>query len=200
MKKLSETQTAAAKKKEWRSKVWEPYVEPRRFTQDNFLTSNKMIFDKVAKPPRGGACKGMDTSLFFPTPVNGSITRRELAMRAEAIAVCRTCPIRSKCLMYAIEWEPFGIWGGMTENQRRVLACFWDKVSHRVGQSGRKVTFWATKDPADYITDAQDQEFVKEVARENNLAQPSFVERGGFHTSGRRRSRQVLATPTRRRH
>lgn len=40
----------------------------------------------------------------------------------DAVAVCRACEIREACLTYALEHrEREGVWGGMTEHQRRRL-------------------------------------------------------------------------------
>lgn len=36
--------------------------------------------------------------------------------------LCAECPIRLKCLAYAVEAdEPYGVWGGMTTRERRRL-------------------------------------------------------------------------------
>jgi WhiB family redox-sensing transcriptional regulator len=56
-------------------------------------------------------CMGVDPELFFPE--RGSSTR-------EAKEVCRGCVVREECLDYAIaNGEKFGIWGGMSERERR---------------------------------------------------------------------------------
>ena len=56
-------------------------------------------------------CKGAEADLFFPE--RGASTRK-------AKAICRACSVQSKCLEYAIEnSEKFGIWGGMSERERR---------------------------------------------------------------------------------
>lgn len=59
------------------------------------------------------ACKNMDGNVFFP----------ERGVPAEtAKAVCRGCPVRLQCLEYALTAkERFGIWGGMSERERRRL-------------------------------------------------------------------------------
>jgi WhiB family redox-sensing transcriptional regulator len=58
-----------------------------------------------------GACRESDPDLFF------SGAREEEAL---ALAICASCPVRLECLDYALEArERFGIWGGMTEKQRR---------------------------------------------------------------------------------
>jgi len=56
-------------------------------------------------------CMGVDPDLFFPE--RGSSTR-------EAKEVCRGCVVREDCLEFAIaNGEKFGIWGGMSERERR---------------------------------------------------------------------------------
>jgi len=56
-------------------------------------------------------CMGVDPELFFPE--RGSSTR-------EAKEVCRGCVVRDDCLDFAIaNGEKFGIWGGMSERERR---------------------------------------------------------------------------------
>ena len=56
-------------------------------------------------------CMGVDPDLFFPE--RGASTR-------EAKEVCRGCVVREDCLDYAIRnGEKFGIWGGMSERERR---------------------------------------------------------------------------------
>ena len=57
------------------------------------------------------ACKGSDANLFFPE--RGASTR-------VAKAICRECAVRDECLDFAIDTgEKFGIWGGMSERERR---------------------------------------------------------------------------------
>jgi WhiB family redox-sensing transcriptional regulator len=58
-------------------------------------------------------CLGVDPDLFFPE--RGASTR-------EAKEVCRGCVVRADCLEYAlVNGEKFGIWGGMSERERRRL-------------------------------------------------------------------------------
>ncbi|MGA3353461.1 MAG: WhiB family transcriptional regulator [Acidimicrobiales bacterium] len=60
---------------------------------------------------RRANCMGVDPELFFPE--RGASTR-------EAKEVCRGCVVREDCLEFAIaNSEKFGIWGGMSERERR---------------------------------------------------------------------------------
>ena len=44
------------------------------------------------------------------------------ARQREARGFCRTCPVRTECLAHALDHRiEFGVWGGMTERQRRAL-------------------------------------------------------------------------------
>lgn len=56
---------------------------------------------------------GVDPEIFYPDRGGSS---------SEARAICSRCPVRAECLEYALEErEPFGIWGGTSERERRVL-------------------------------------------------------------------------------
>ena len=44
------------------------------------------------------------------------------AAQAKAAAICRDCPVVAECLADALDNQvEFGVWGGMTERQRRAL-------------------------------------------------------------------------------
>jgi WhiB family transcriptional regulator, redox-sensing transcriptional regulator len=66
------------------------------------------------------ACSGRDLSMFFhPTNERGST--RMLRDRS-AKRVCAGCSVRMECADYAIRArEPFGVWGGLTEEEREVI-------------------------------------------------------------------------------
>lgn len=56
-------------------------------------------------------CRGADADLFFPE--RGASTRK-------AKAICNACDVKLECLDFAIvQGEKFGIWGGMSERERR---------------------------------------------------------------------------------
>ncbi|WP_315096631.1 WhiB family transcriptional regulator [uncultured Cellulomonas sp.] len=58
-------------------------------------------------------CAQTDPEAFFPE--KGGSTR-------EAKKVCTGCDVRSECLEYALQNdERFGIWGGLSERERRKL-------------------------------------------------------------------------------
>jgi len=64
-----------------------------------------------------GACRSADPDLFFH-PQNERGLARSRRERA-AQAVCATCPVRIECADYAIRArEPYGVWGGLTEEDR----------------------------------------------------------------------------------
>jgi WhiB family redox-sensing transcriptional regulator len=58
-------------------------------------------------------CAETDPEAFFPE--KGGSTR-------DAKRVCTGCPVRAQCLEFALENdERFGIWGGLSERERRRL-------------------------------------------------------------------------------
>ena len=64
------------------------------------------------------ACATADSELFFPISHSGPGMRQ--VTRAKAI--CARCDIRRECLRYALNAGSIqGVWGGMTEEERRRL-------------------------------------------------------------------------------
>jgi WhiB family transcriptional regulator, redox-sensing transcriptional regulator len=62
------------------------------------------------------ACRDADPELFFPEGTSG----RALEEAARAKLVCSGCPVRARCLDWALaHGGAFGIWGGRTEQERR---------------------------------------------------------------------------------
>ena len=58
-------------------------------------------------------CAQTDPEAFFPE--KGGSTR-------DAKRICTSCEVRSQCLEYALaNDERFGIWGGLSERERRKL-------------------------------------------------------------------------------
>ncbi len=64
-------------------------------------------------------CSGNHSHLFFPpTSQERKDERQRREMRAKA--VCQVCPVVGECRTYALQIkEPYGIWGGLTETERR---------------------------------------------------------------------------------
>jgi WhiB family redox-sensing transcriptional regulator len=60
-----------------------------------------------------GRCRGIDPGVFYPLVEDDSAA-------AEAKQICSTCPVRTPCLEHALALrEKFGVWGGLTERERR---------------------------------------------------------------------------------
>lgn len=63
-------------------------------------------------------CRDEDPELFFPVGTSGPA----LLQIAEAKTVCRRCPVVTECLTWALEsGQDAGVWGGMSEDERRAL-------------------------------------------------------------------------------
>jgi WhiB family transcriptional regulator, redox-sensing transcriptional regulator len=63
-------------------------------------------------------CREEDPELFFPIGNTGPA----LLQIEEARAVCRLCNVLDQCLAWALEsGQDAGVWGGMSEDERRAL-------------------------------------------------------------------------------
>jgi WhiB family redox-sensing transcriptional regulator len=65
---------------------------------------------------REAACYGIDPDLFFPTSEEEA---------GDALDFCSACGVRETCLAWALKnGERYGVWGGLTEQQRRRIIRF----------------------------------------------------------------------------
>lgn len=60
------------------------------------------------------------------------------ARQREAREFCRSCPVRTECLAHALDQQiEFGVWGGMTERERRAVLRRRPDVRDWAGLLGR---------------------------------------------------------------
>lgn len=65
-----------------------------------------------------GSCRGMDSSFFFHPDGERGPRREQRASQAKR--VCMSCPVLEPCRRHALATrEPYGVWGGLTEDERR---------------------------------------------------------------------------------
>ena len=63
-------------------------------------------------------CLDEDPDLFFPIGSTGPA----LVQAEEAKAICRQCPVITDCLEWALtNFQDSGVWGGTTEDERRLM-------------------------------------------------------------------------------
>lgn len=73
-------------------------------------------------PPKNGSCAGKPVGWWYPDLVSRNPREIRVQMRANAeraLQICGSCSVISECREYALEWELHGIWGGMTEKERK---------------------------------------------------------------------------------
>lgn len=78
----------------------------------------------------GALCAETDPDLFFDSHYKRVY---------DAKKICETCPLLQKCAEYALahpEMAEYGVWGGMSEAERRVLQN--KKPQSRKGIANRK--------------------------------------------------------------
>jgi WhiB family redox-sensing transcriptional regulator len=104
---------------EWESVKEEALAEHRANNAGSaaveLTRGSRIAIDDRGEGPLGwqdsANCLGVDPDLFFPE--RGESTR-------EAKTVCRGCVVRDDCLEFALNnSEKHGIWGGMSERERR---------------------------------------------------------------------------------
>ena len=67
-----------------------------------------------------GACRDLDPEMFFHPDGERGPRRRNRENAAKA--VCATCPVIAACRAHALAvQEPYGIWGGLSEDDRAVI-------------------------------------------------------------------------------
>ncbi|MFD9129875.1 WhiB family transcriptional regulator [Kitasatospora sp. NPDC059571] len=81
---------------------------------------------RPAEPPEdnpwhtGAACRRDEAGLFFAPSKEPTAAR--LAREEQAKQVCARCPVLLECREHALaQPEPYGVWGGLTAAERRVV-------------------------------------------------------------------------------
>ena len=87
---------------------------PLKVSSNGQITLYDLLFEGDMSSWQDRAlCAQTDPEAFFPE--KGGSTR-------EAKGVCEACEVRQECLEYALaNDERFGIWGGLSERERRKL-------------------------------------------------------------------------------
>ena len=79
-----------------------------------------------------GACVDEDPELFFPVGSTGPALRQV----EDAKQVCRRCDVVDMCLRWALETgQDAGVWGGLSEDERRALRRRVSRSRRRRGQA-----------------------------------------------------------------
>jgi WhiB family redox-sensing transcriptional regulator len=74
----------------------------------------------IADWPSLAACRNGDPDALFVQGAEQNVAKR----------ICRGCPVRYECLADALDNRiEFGVWGGMTERERRALLRRHPKVA-----------------------------------------------------------------------
>jgi WhiB family redox-sensing transcriptional regulator len=74
-----------------------------------------------------GACRGMDSALFFHPENERGPARASREVRAKQI--CSGCPVLDRCRAHALAvHEPYGVWGGLSESERDQIVRAQDRT------------------------------------------------------------------------
>ena len=89
------------------------FVDPVRLGVPGVRRVRSTTDDDALAWQADALCAQTDPEAFFPE--KGGSTR-------DAKKICTTCAVRGECLDYALQNdERFGIWGGLSERERRKL-------------------------------------------------------------------------------
>ncbi len=81
-------------------------------------------------------CAGVDPDLFFPERGGSKVLQARQIEQAKE--VCAGCSVRMQCLVDALEGqEAFGIWGGLSERERREFQTKLPRVARCARCGGR---------------------------------------------------------------
>lgn len=67
----------------------------------------------LEKWAREANCRGLDSEAFFPVDAGYAPQYIE--------RICERCPVSTECLAWGMRYDEEGVWGGMTQKQRRRL-------------------------------------------------------------------------------
>jgi len=74
-----------------------------------------------------GACRGMDSAVFFHPEGERGQARADREQQAKQ--VCLNCPVLQQCRRHALlVREPYGVWGGLSESEREHMARSRDRT------------------------------------------------------------------------
>lgn len=86
-------------------------------------TGSRTTGSDTPNPWRDAACREYGDDTWYPIISSQTSPVKAAANIRRAKAVCHECPIRTACLTVALEnGEQFGIWGGLTEDERAALS------------------------------------------------------------------------------
>lgn len=74
---------------------------------------------------QSASCASIDLDLWFPVGGQDADATRL------ALSICKTCPVKVECLLEGMQ-NKHGIWGGWTEEERKILANRLEKISSNI--------------------------------------------------------------------
>lgn len=83
------------------------------------MTELRLILGELEDWEQRAECRNYPTSMFFPSDKGDGTDNSHVA---KAKSICAVCPVQRQCLDYALANRiAYGVWGGKSERQRRVI-------------------------------------------------------------------------------
>jgi hypothetical protein len=83
------------------------------------------------------SCLGLETDLFYDHRTG--LSEKGLTLQ-HLRRICFSCPIQRECLEIGVAHEPYGFWGGLAEDERKMLHARREgKVTHQLRDDLREL-------------------------------------------------------------
>lgn len=111
---------------------------------------------------RGAKCKGRPVETFFPPK----------RVQPESYQkFCRGCPIQEFCLDFAMCFDSYGVWGGLTRKQRQNIPAAYKSEAERRGKE--EGWYWILQDVENAV-DALVDAVIAEQESSTSLGRTDF--------------------------
>lgn len=112
---------------------------------------------------KGARCKGVPVEKFFP---------EKRVREGSYMRFCEKCPIQDFCLQFAVCFDSYGVWGGLTRKQRKTLPKAFIEDAIETGKE--EGWYWILEDVEDAVDAIVDAVIAE---RESNTSLGSFTDR-----------------------
>lgn len=103
------------------------------------------------------ACAGMDVHFFFDVEEMRTGNPVRKANLEEIRSICTDCPLWGKCLEWGFENERYGVWGGMTSQERD---SFWLKNKTELKLNTLRELKAHGKDPQEVLSHVKEPKLI----------------------------------------
>lgn len=83
------------------------------------------MFPKYPKFDGTQKCADIPVNYYYKETDDNKLPRKSREelhkLKRQAKSLCYQCPFRKECLDWALHYELYGVWGGIDEDQRKIM-------------------------------------------------------------------------------